>query len=199
MLPDANKPGKQSESPEKLYRTEQDPRERRRLQGEVVKAYGPHLDRLVRRMCRDAQHRADLRQAGVEAILSALERFDPDRGVQFWTFAYLLAVDAIRKCMGQTVYWRQQTNRGADAQRRAAFEAAKQHRTCSELRDDLADRSPSPEDTAVANDAMERLVQALNTLSEKDRRVVLSRHHNSLVARLRAYVEGDDDDGDGNK
>lgn len=114
-----------SSQSEKLYLKTSDPAERRRFRAEVVLAHQDRLDRLVRRMVPAPQHRAEAKQAGAIGILLALEKYDPDRGVAFWTFAYWFVREEIRTWMGKGFYWAQMPNRGKSEARQKSRDAAR--------------------------------------------------------------------------
>ena len=59
-----------------------------RLQAELVEAYRPMAAALASRYGHHHEPQDDLTQAALVGLLHALDRFEPDRGVEFTTFAW---------------------------------------------------------------------------------------------------------------
>jgi len=59
----------------------------RRVRNEIVERYARLVEYTVRRFRPRSTDHDDLRQVAYLAIINAVERFDPDRGIQFSTFA----------------------------------------------------------------------------------------------------------------
>jgi RNA polymerase sigma-B factor len=59
----------------------------RRIRNDIVERYARLVEFTVRRFRHQSDEYEDLRQVAYLAILSAIERFDPERGIQFSTFA----------------------------------------------------------------------------------------------------------------
>lgn len=58
------------------------------LRAEILEAYLPMAASLARRYATRKDYREDLEQAATVALVGAIDRFDPDRGVAFSTFAW---------------------------------------------------------------------------------------------------------------
>jgi RNA polymerase sigma factor (sigma-70 family) len=58
-----------------------------RARAELIEAYVPALSAMARTYRSGQIARQELLQEGVVGLLRALERFDPDRGVAFWSYA----------------------------------------------------------------------------------------------------------------
>ena len=74
----------------------EDPR-RRGLREELVGGFFPVVQHIARRYCDRGEPTADLEQVGAIGLLGALERFDPDRGADFLSFAVPTITGEIRR------------------------------------------------------------------------------------------------------
>ncbi len=63
----------------------------------LVEEYHAYTRSLARRMHREGESLDDLRQVAFEALLVALDRFDPERGVPFTAFASLTITGALKR------------------------------------------------------------------------------------------------------
>jgi RNA polymerase sigma-B factor len=75
---------------------EEDPR-RRELRDVLVAGYLPVVQHIARRYAGRGEPTADLEQVGAVGLLGALERFDPDRGTSFLSFAVPTITGEIRR------------------------------------------------------------------------------------------------------
>ena len=94
----------QSSGPDSLVR-EYSRTQRQDLKDEVIRTYRPIVERAARRF-RGVEPHEDLVQVGCIGLLNALEKFDPDAGVKFNTYASHLVVGEIRHYLrdrGQTI------------------------------------------------------------------------------------------------
>lgn len=69
----------------------------RALRGELLEEYRSYAAALARRMHRHGDALEDLVQVAMEALLVALDRFDPDRGVPFTAFATPTIVGTLKR------------------------------------------------------------------------------------------------------
>jgi RNA polymerase sigma factor (sigma-70 family) len=67
----------------------------------LVQAYLPALSAMARNYRTGQISRQELLQEGVVGLLRALERFDPDRGVAFWTYASFWARQAMQHLVAE--------------------------------------------------------------------------------------------------
>lgn len=190
---------------------------RKKQRARLVEAHLP----LVRTVAGRMIHRArpyleldDLVAVGVEALLRAAERFDPDRGVPFGAFAYLRVRGAMCESIGvvgpltRGVVRRRQgrpDRRTLPAVFRFDERRVGAAQSCCQVEDEMT----SAVDTARLTP---RLSQALEELSHRDRQIILrhyfggdtlheigrdlgrsrswaSRVHSRALARLRATLE----------
>ena len=75
------------------FRRTGDPELRRSL----VEAYRPLAASLARQHARHREPHADLMQCALLALLNALERFDPERGVKFTTYAWVTITGELKR------------------------------------------------------------------------------------------------------
>lgn len=101
-----------------------------------------HVVRRFRGLARDDE---DLIQAGALALLQAIDRFDPSRGVRFSTYAVPLILGEVRSCL-------ERTQAGAHVGRRARRRLATARATRARLAQEL-EREPSIREVARAMDA----------------------------------------------
>ncbi|MBO0708669.1 MAG: SigB/SigF/SigG family RNA polymerase sigma factor [Candidatus Dormibacteraeota bacterium] len=69
------------------FRESQDPRERDRIKDELVRAYEGLVYFLARRFQNRGEPLDDIAQVGFLGLIKAIDRFDPDLGNEFTTFA----------------------------------------------------------------------------------------------------------------
>jgi len=69
----------------------------RRLRDELVEAHVPLAQYLSRRFAHRGESHDDLLQVGLLGLLKAVERFDPERGLQFSTFATPTIVGELKR------------------------------------------------------------------------------------------------------
>jgi RNA polymerase sigma-B factor len=63
----------------------------------LIQHYGQHARMLARRFYRNWEPLEDLEQVALEALLLALERFDPDRGMPFLAFANPTIIGSLKR------------------------------------------------------------------------------------------------------
>lgn len=184
----------------------------------LVEAHLPLVRHLAARMIPRARpylEMDDLIAIGTEALLRAAERFDPDRGVAFGSFAYLRVRGAM--CEGIGVVG--PVSRGV-ARRRRDRPERRSRPTLLPIDDRQPSGPASPselgEEMTLAIDATRigpRLGVALETLDDRDRQILLrhyfggdtlrdigsdmghsrswaSRVHARALTRLRAVLDG---------
>ncbi len=66
------------------------------LRAEIVEAYLPMAAALARRYGTDQQSREELEQAASVALVAAIDRFDPQRGCAFSTFAWATMIGELK-------------------------------------------------------------------------------------------------------
>jgi len=70
----------------------------------LVVSYRPLAAALARRYSHDPYGDADLEQAACEGLIKALQRFDPDRGTPFTTFAVPTILGEVRRYLRDTAW-----------------------------------------------------------------------------------------------
>lgn len=129
-----------------------DPR-RGRLREQLVTEYLPLVHYLARRMAQRSEVLPDLVQVGSIGLLNAIDRFDPNRGVEFATFAVPTISGEIRRWFRDTG-WCLHVPRRAQELQTAIREAE------ADLSQELG-RSPTLEEVADRVDvAPERVLEA---------------------------------------
>ena len=81
-------------------RSSDDPGERReaeRLRADLIRLHLPLVEHLVRRFLDRGEPHDDLVQVGTIGLINAIDRFDPDRGVEFSTYATPTIVGEIKR------------------------------------------------------------------------------------------------------
>jgi RNA polymerase sigma-B factor len=79
------------------YRDSKDPAERDRLRAQLVDAYHDFVYFLARKFQNRGQPLDDIVQVGYLGLIKAIERFDPDLGFEFTTFATLTVAGEIKR------------------------------------------------------------------------------------------------------
>jgi RNA polymerase sigma-B factor len=69
----------------------------RRLRETLVEAYLPLASALATRYSRHREAKDDLTQCALLGLVNAVDRFDPDRGVKFTTFAWITITGELKK------------------------------------------------------------------------------------------------------
>jgi RNA polymerase sigma factor for flagellar operon FliA len=147
----------------------------------LVESHLPLVRHLATRMLLRARpylERDDLVAVGVEALLRAAERFDPERGVPFGTFAYLRVRGAMCESIGAVA----PLTRGV-VRRRAGRPERRPLPSVFRFDDERPGQAPNGrelgEQLAGTIDAARlapRLMSALDTLAQRDRQLIL-RHY----------------------
>ncbi len=131
-----------------------DPR-RRVLRDELATGFWPVVCNIARRYRDRGEPVADLEQIGAIGLLGALERFDPDRGVDFLSFAVPTITGEVRRHFRDRTWAMRVPRRLKDLQTpiRAATEALTRS----------LDRAPRPSEIAVHIDVrVEEVLEALS-------------------------------------
>lgn len=81
----------------RLYRDSTDPAERERIRGQLVDAYHDFVYFLARKFQNRGEPLDDIVQVGYLGLIKAIERFDPDLGYEFTTFATLTVAGEIKR------------------------------------------------------------------------------------------------------
>jgi RNA polymerase sigma-B factor len=68
-----------------------------RLRSDLVEAYQGYAAALASRFSRHREAQDDLTQAALIGLLNAIDRFDPDRGVEFTTFAWATIMGELKR------------------------------------------------------------------------------------------------------
>lgn len=79
------------------YRDSQDPAERDRIRERLVSAYHDFVFFLARKFQNRGEPLDDIVQVGYLGLIKAIERFDPDLGYEFTTFATLTVAGEIKR------------------------------------------------------------------------------------------------------
>src|SRR5665811_1827112 len=79
------------------YRDSKDPAERDRLRAQLVNAYHDFVYFLARKFQNRGEPLDDIVQVGYLGLIKAIERFDPDLGFEFTTFATLTVAGEIKR------------------------------------------------------------------------------------------------------
>jgi RNA polymerase sigma-B factor len=79
------------------YRDSKDPAERDRLRAQLVDAYHDFVYFLARKFQNRGEPLDDIVQVGYLGLIKAIERFDPDLGFEFTTFATLTVAGEIKR------------------------------------------------------------------------------------------------------
>jgi RNA polymerase sigma-B factor len=79
------------------YRDSQDPAERDRIREQLVAAYHDFVYFLARKFQNRGEPLDDIVQVGYLGLIKAIERFDPDLGYEFTTFATLTVAGEIKR------------------------------------------------------------------------------------------------------
>jgi RNA polymerase sigma-B factor len=79
------------------YRDSKDPAERDRLRAQLVDAYHDFVYFLARKFQNRGEPLDDIVQVGYLGLVKAIERFDPDLGFEFTTFATLTVAGEIKR------------------------------------------------------------------------------------------------------
>jgi RNA polymerase sigma-B factor len=79
------------------YRDSKDPEERDRLRAQLVDAYHDFVYFLARKFQNRGEPLDDIVQVGYLGLIKAIERFDPDLGFEFTTFATLTVAGEIKR------------------------------------------------------------------------------------------------------
>src|SRR5947199_1374822 len=79
------------------YRDSQDPAERDRIRAQLVDAYHDFVYFLARKFQNRGEPLDDIVQVGYLGLIKAIERFDPDLGYEFTTFATLTVAGEIKR------------------------------------------------------------------------------------------------------
>ncbi|RRS01264.1 sigma factor [Glycomyces terrestris] len=87
-----------------LAQRDADDPERRRCFDRLVTGHLPLVEHAVRRYAGEGASPRDLLEVGVIALVSAIERFDPDTGGDFLLFAIPLVVGEMRRCVRDTAW-----------------------------------------------------------------------------------------------
>ncbi|HEX5366188.1 MAG TPA: sigma-70 family RNA polymerase sigma factor [Acidimicrobiales bacterium] len=106
----------------------------------LVEAYRPHAEALARRHYRHGEPMEDLTQVAYEALLQALRRFEPGRGVPFLAFAKPTIIGSLRRHVRDTGW--------AIRVPRRVHELATPVREATELLTNDLGRPPSPGEVA---------------------------------------------------
>jgi RNA polymerase sigma-B factor len=139
----------------------------------LVVSYRPLACSLARRYATGGHVDADLEQAACEGLVKAIQRFDPDRGTPFTSFAVPTVLGEVRRYLRDTV-WPAHVPRKVQERVRAIRQAKEAHAA-------LHDRVPSAAELAVALGCTEEEVVEALTAAATARTVSL---------------EGERDDGD---
>jgi len=153
---------------------------RRTQRSRLVESHLPLVRHIAARMINRAHpylEMDDLVAVGVEALLRAAERFDPDRGVAFGTFAYLRVRGAMCESIGVVgPFTRGMVRRrqGRPERRPPSVFRFDERRvgaaqSCSEVEEEVT----SAVDAAILGP---RLTRALDALDQRDRQIIL-RHY----------------------
>src|SRR6202051_4755324 len=81
----------------RLYKETKDPAERDRIRAQLVDAYHDFVYFLARKFQKRGEPLDATSQVGNLGLIKAIERFDPDLGCEFTTFATLTAAGEIRR------------------------------------------------------------------------------------------------------
>lgn len=130
---------------------------------------------------------ADLVQEGCIGLLQAANRFDPERGFRFSTYAVpwiKQAVDraALTQARAVRIPRRKARKVGDDEQERqdmlpaASLEASAGNDEAPSLADQLADPEADPESDAIRAVMLQALWKALHRCSERERQVIVRRY-----------------------
>jgi RNA polymerase sigma-B factor len=126
---------------------------RARLREDLVREYLPLVNYLARRMSQRNDLMPDVLQVGSIGLLNAIDRFDPNRGVEFATFAVPTITGEIRRHFRDTG-WCLHVPRRAQELQTAIRE------TEADLSQELG-RSPTLDEVAIRLDvAPERVIEA---------------------------------------
>src|SRR5207244_1371683 len=79
------------------YRDSTDPAERDRIRAQLVDAYHDFVYFLARKFQNRGEPLDDIVQVGYLGLIKAIERFDPDLGYEFTTFATLTVAGEIKR------------------------------------------------------------------------------------------------------
>ncbi|HSS60036.1 MAG TPA: SigB/SigF/SigG family RNA polymerase sigma factor [Candidatus Limnocylindrales bacterium] len=79
------------------YKETQDPAERDRIRAQLVDAYHDFVYFLARKFLNRGEPLEDIAQVGYLGLIKAIERFDPDLGYEFTTFATLTVAGEIKR------------------------------------------------------------------------------------------------------
>jgi RNA polymerase sigma-B factor len=79
------------------YRDSKDPAERERIRAQLVDAYRDFVYFLARKFANRGEPLDDIVQVGYLGLIKAIERFDPDLGYEFTTFATLTVAGEIKR------------------------------------------------------------------------------------------------------
>jgi RNA polymerase sigma-B factor len=81
----------------RLYKDTKDPAERDRIRAQLVDAYHDFVYFLARKFQNRGEPLDDIVQVGYLGLIKAIERFDPDLGFEFTTFATLTVAGEIKR------------------------------------------------------------------------------------------------------
>ena len=81
----------------RLYRETTDPAEKERIRAQLVDAYHDFVYFLARKFANRGEPLDDIVQVGYLGLIKAIERFDPDLGYEFTTFATLTVAGEIKR------------------------------------------------------------------------------------------------------
>lgn len=81
----------------RLYRDTDDPAERDRIRSQLVDSYHDFVYFLARKFQNRGEPLDDIVQVGYLGLIKAIERFDPDLGYEFTTFATLTVAGEIKR------------------------------------------------------------------------------------------------------
>src|SRR3982075_4771715 len=79
------------------YKETTDPAEKERIRAQLVDAYHDFVYFLARKFANRGEPLDDIVQVGYLGLIKAIERFDPDLGFEFTTFATLTILGEIRR------------------------------------------------------------------------------------------------------
>lgn len=137
------------------YRTALGEEERRSLRKAIVLEYGHLAHSLARRYSHRGEATEDLSQVALAALIAAIDRFDPDRGATFGSFAYSSIKGELKKHFRDTGW--------AVRVPRSLQELALAITSCERELVQKLGRSPTPAELASAcGEKEEDVLQALD-------------------------------------
>ncbi|MCK5086270.1 MAG: sigma-70 family RNA polymerase sigma factor [Melioribacteraceae bacterium] len=117
----------------------------------------------------------DYFQFGIEGLSEAVDRFDPDYGTKFETYAILRIrgkiIDELRKAQikPRTSVYDQQ---GESYYTNVSFDKPVNEEEGTVLHDVIPSEAPTPADTSEKNEAKDLLMVAIKNLNERDRLII---------------------------